>query len=336
MAVDGAAVLPVADSVDDLLRGSVRREPMLTADSLSGSAFERVVVDGERCVVKYVSADADWIMRGTGDVTCRPLEVWRLGLLAQLPACIDHAVIGCAHWRSPGGHPGAALVMRDVADVLIPVDAAISIEQHLRFLDHMATMHAAFWGWQDVRGLTPLSNRYLELSPQMAETERRMGGTHPVPRAIGEGWRRFAVAAPRAATLVGELLRDPWPLVERIGEGPTVFGHGDWKLGNLGSQPDRRTVLLDWAVPGQMGPVVDLAWYLAVNCDRLPHSKDDAIAAYRDALRRQGVGVDGWWDAQLALGLLGGLVQLGWNKAGGDPAEIGWWEDWALEGAGYL
>jgi hypothetical protein len=326
----------VAGNVDDLLSGATHREPMRNGDSLSGSRLERVVIGGERYVVKYVCADEDWIMRGTGDVTCRPLEVWRLGLLAQLPACIDHAVVGCARWRSPAGRPGAALLMRDVADLLVPFDEPVTLEQELRFLDHMAALHASFWGWRDTDGLMPLTHRYLELSPQMAEMELHNGGAHPVPLAIAEGWRRFPSRAPRAATLIGELLHDPTPLTDRLLAGPTVFGHGDCKIGNLGSHRDGRTVLLDWAVPGEMAPAVDLAWYLAVNCDRLPHSKEDAIAAYRESLVRHGVDVGAWWQPQLALALLGGLVQLGWNKVDGDAAELGWWEDRAVEAIRFL
>jgi len=100
--------------------------------------------------------------------------------------------------------------------------------------------------------------------------------------------------------------------------------HGDWKYGNLGSLTDGRTVLVDWAWPGRAAPTVDLAWYLAVNCDRLPESKEDAIAQYRDGLTRRGVSTQDWWDRQLDLALLGAFVQLGWSKAA-DPAELGWW-----------
>src|SRR5947199_361864 len=79
--------------------------------------------------------------------------------------------------------------------------------------------------------------------------------------------------------------------------------HGDWKMGNLGSHPDGRTILLDWAVTGEACGTSDLAWYLAINCERLPHSKEDAIAAYRDALERHGVTTSSWWDRAIALAL---------------------------------
>ncbi len=104
---------------------------------------------------------------------------------------------------------------------------------------------------------------------------------------------------------------------------------GDWKFGNLGSWPDGRTVLLDWAWPGQAGPCVDLAWYLAVNCDRLPESKEDTIEVYRSALAARAIATAPWWERALELALLGAFVQLGWSKAG-DQAELTWWLDRVL------
>jgi hypothetical protein len=74
---------------------------------------------------------------------------------------------------------------------------------------------------------------------------------------------------------------------------------------------------------------VDLAWYLAVNCDRLPESKEDTIAASRAALERRGVDTAAWWDTQLELALLGGFVQLGWSKTG-NPHELSWWTERVL------
>ena len=75
-----------------------------------------------------------------------------------------------------------------------------------------------------------------------------------------------------------------------------------------------------------------MAWYLAVNCDRLPISKEDTLTAYRGSLERCGVDTGGWWDAQLAPALLGAFVQLGWSKTH-DPAELDWWVTRAVPAA---
>jgi hypothetical protein len=72
-----------------------------------------------------------------------------------------------------------------------------------------------------------------------------------------------------------------------------------------------------------------VAWYLAVNCDRLPMSKEDTIVAFRRRLEEYGVPTAGWWDRQLNLALLGAFLQLGWSKTG-DPVELGWWVERVL------
>ena len=94
-------------------------------------------------------------------------------------------------------------------------------------------------------------------------------------------------------------------------------------------------MLLDWGWPGRTGCLVDLAWYLAVNCDLLPESKEDSIDAYRTALAGLGVPTEPWWDRQLELALLGAFLQLGWSKAG-DPDELHWWADRAVRTAAGL
>ena len=104
-------------------------------------------------------------------------------------------------------------------------------------------------------------------------------------------------------------------------------------MGNLGMYPDGRTILLDWAYPGS-GPVGwDLAWYLALNCCRLPMSKEATIDALRGALEHRGVSTDGWFDLQIDLCLLGMAACFGWEKAMGDAEEFAWWERRALLGA---
>jgi len=320
---------PVADSLDELLAGATTREPFSSGDGKSGVPMERVVLDGDAYVVKHLSVDDDWIMRATGDLGCRPLLVWRSGLLADVPDTIDHCFVGAA--VEPRG---AAILLRDVSNHLVPEgDATIGLDQHLRFVDHMAQLHAAFWGWEDVIGLAPLANRYASFTPEVAACEEALGSGALVPQIALEGWRRLPAVAPRYADVVLPLLRDAGALVDALERTPQTFLHGDWKMGNLGSQPDGRTILLDWAVPGRGPACVEVAWYLALNRRRLPQSKEDTIAAYRAALDRHGIDTEPWWDRQLPLALLGAALQFGWEKAYDESDEVSWWEERAVEGA---
>ncbi|MGH9265719.1 MAG: aminoglycoside phosphotransferase, partial [Acidimicrobiales bacterium] len=319
---------PVATSLDELLAGADSREPFHTPDSKSGARFERVTISGERLVLKHLHVDDDWIMRSSGDLGCRPLLVWRAGLLDVLPPGIDHAIVGAATGLGRNGW-GAALLMHDVSQRLVPPgDGLLPAEQAERFLDHMAQLSARFWGFRDTIGLTPPVTRWQWFGPGMLDVEAARGFPEPVPRVAVEGWERFARRARGdVARMVDDLRHDVGPLVDALAGTPTTFLHGDWKLGNLGSRPDGRTILLDWAAPGEGPACHDLAWYLALNRARLPHSKEHAIGLFRRALERHGVETAGWWERQLGLCLLGALVLFGWEKALGDAEELGWWCD---------
>ena len=130
--------------------------------------------------------------------------------------------------------------------------------------------------------------------------------------------------------------RDAGALAEALRTTPLTFVAGDWKFGNVGRHPDGRTVLLDWAYPGEAAPTWDLTWYLALNRARLPESKESTIARYRERLEHHGVDTSGWWERQLGLSLLGMAAVFGWEKAVGDQTELDWWERAAVDGARWL
>jgi len=328
---------PVASSLDELLAGAQRREPFRHGDSKSGSAFERVVIDGQAHVLKHVHVDRDWTMRFGGDVGCHPVQVWAAGLMDVYPDRIDHGVVGVAAGLGRNGWGGAVL-MRDMSGELVPAgDEVLPLERHLTYLDDLAGLSARMLGWRDDVGLMPLSSRWTWFNPACLQVEAERGWPDPVPRLAAHGWTRFAERAPVAVTaVVDDLRRDPTPLVDAAGTTPTTFVHGDWKLGNVGTARDGRTILIDWTYPGEAPPAYELAWYLSINRDRIPHSKEDAIAAFRASLERHGVPTHGWYDRQVAICLLGSLVVFGWEKALGDDAELGWWCDRVTEGAACL
>jgi Phosphotransferase enzyme family len=322
--VYGSAELLVAAVADG---AGFTREPFdKNADSLSGSPFESVVIAGVTYVLKHLGRDIDWIMRAFGDglhgTPPRVVVMWQAGLFETLPDVLDHALVGASFDRDSGR---AAILMRDIGSTLVPTGtAAIDFAQHRRFLDHMAALHAAFWDFVDSYGLAPPDVAYTGLTPAMSAREAAAQHDDPVPRAIPAGWAQLQQAASRAYEVALALATDPMPLVEALAQTPSTLVHGDWKFGNLGSHPDGRTVLLDWAWSGRSAGCTDLAWYLAVNCDRLPESKEETVAAYRTSLERRGVATTPWWDRQLELALLGAFVQLGWSKTA-NPAELAWW-----------
>jgi hypothetical protein len=323
-----------------LIARATEREVLADAPGKSGARLERLVIDGERYVLKHMDLSSDWTMRTTGCLRGAPLDLWQRDLLGRLPACINQPIVAVARESPKGRQPsgGCTLLMRDVSEWLVPAtDEPIPLTQHQSFLDHMAALHATFWGSGAEVDIVPAMHRYLELSVWTAQAEAALGSGHLVPQLIGRGWPLLAEIAPAAAAVVVPLAADPGPLVEALAATPQTFVHSNFKLDNLGTDDQDRTVILDWEAPGLGAPLTDLAWYLAINCRRLPQSKEDSIGVYRTALEGYGIATADWWERQLSLSLLGALVQFGWEKAlGGYDEELQWWESKAIAAAAQL
>ncbi len=328
---------PVAASIEELIEGATGRRAFRNADGKSGSSFERVEIDGERYVLKTMHVHDDWLARGLGDLGCWQVTVWAAGLLDLYPPSLDHTVVGAARGFGPGRW-GAALLMRDVGPHLVPEgDEPVPLVQHAAFIDHMAELSARLWGWTDTVGLMPPSIRWSLFGEDMLACERDRGWPDEVPPIAARGWRAFFQRAPAdVRDAVREARRAPWVVADALASTPSTFVHGDWKMGNLGSHPDGRTILLDCAYPGEGSACSELGWYLAINRSRLPETKEATIERFRAGLEHHGVDTAGWWDRQLDLSLFATLVQFGWEKALGDDAELGWWVERARRGAGLL
>lgn len=327
--------------LSDLLRGATNAAPLADNAGKSGATIEHVTLDGQRYIVKYLDRRQDWTMRAGGVIGGATLELWNRGILSRLPECIDQPILAVATGvrdDDPEGVHVTAVLMRDVGEAIVAAnDDVISLDTHRQFLAHMAAIHAQFWEAGPDIDIVPAMTRYMELSPWTAQTEAELGSDHVVPKLIGQGWPLLEQVAPIAARIALPLARNPWPLVQSLASTPQTLVHGNFKLDNLGVTSDGRTVLLDWEGSGRGAGTSDLAWYLAINCRRLPESKEQSIAAYREALEARGIDTAPWWERQLALSLLGGLVQFGWEKAfGGLDDELAWWQERAIAAAPLL
>lgn len=336
-----AEVRPLARSVEELLAGAERREPFPNPDGRSSADFERVWIDGSPHVVKYIHPDSDFTMRVSDDRSGRPARAWAVGLLDAAPKHVDHAIVGAALGYGRNGW-GAALLMRDVSDELLPLGSGtIPDDHHAAYLDSLAAFFAATWGWHDDPldgpGLLPYATRWAWFGHAALDHERQLGWPERVPKVAADGWERFAGRAPAPlAGLIDDLRGDPSPLVDALRATPSCLLHGDVKSSNTGRAADGRVVLIDWAYVGE-GPVChELAWHLALDRDRLPMSKEATIDAFREVLEGHGVDTGEWWERQLALCLLGTVVQFGWEKALGDDDELGWWCEAARPGAALI
>ncbi len=326
----------VAGSVDELLVGATDRVEIHPPDGKSGSHFETLRIDGVPHFLKVLSVDADWIMRVTGNDSHWEFKVWQAGLYAATPPVIDHAVVGMALEDTSAGRRLAILMVECGADLVPPGDDVVPQQHHADWIDHMAAMHAHFLGFRDDLGLQDLSRRWLFFAPETIAPELEVADV-PGPIAVAhQGWGLLPERAPRLDDLVRAVQRDPHALSNALRTTPLTFVAGDWKFGNVGRRADGRTILLDWAYPGEAPPCWDLTWYLALNRARLPETKEATIDRYRQRLEGHGVATGDWWDRQLGLCLLGMAAAFAWEKAVGDQEELDWWERAALNGATWL
>jgi len=322
----------IAPSLDALIDGATERVAVRSTDARSGASFEKLIIEGRPCFLKMVSAGDDWIMRVTGNKQWE-YRVWQAGLYQRVPSIIDHAMIGMALVDSGGG-PRMAMLMHDRSAGLVPPgDDPISASQHAVFIRHLALMHAANLGWRDDLGLYPLARRPLFFAPATIAPELTRGDVPLTLRIAERGWALLPERDSALSDLVSSVHRDPGTLAGLLEETPQTFIAGDWKMGNLGSRPTGETVVLDWAYPGEAPPAWELAWYLALNRSRIPESKSDTIARYRQALEAAGVATDVWWDRQLDLCLLAMAATLGWEKVVGESDEVAWWSEGAQQAA---
>jgi hypothetical protein len=302
-------------------------------------------------ILKRVARAWDWQMRATDDFNCRTVTLWQRGLFDRMPPELDHAMLACAR-----DGEGWAILMEDVEATLCPY-CPFSLDEHARYVEAIAAVHAAFWESPEVRdpalGLCTLRHVYSIFSP--ATGQREAGGDEEVPRRILEGWERFPEVVERdVADVVLRLVADPTPLCAALARHPHTLVHGDWRHANQGLREKNgqmRVILLDWQMAAVAPPAVELGRFLGTNSPLLPASKEATLALYRDFLERRlgaRLSAEGW-RPQLELGLLGGFVQDGWAIAlkattwaiGADyrehwRADLRWWSERVREGMKWL
>jgi hypothetical protein len=326
--------MPAADAtVGELLAGATSRQPVQPADGRAGACYERVTVRDQQYFLKRLSHASDWIMRLTGDHVHRPYLVWQVGIMDRAAVRIDHAVVAM-ELAGTGDDAVLTVLMHDVGEHLVPPgDEVVPISHHQGFIEHLAALSAEFWGWQDDLGLTSMAQRLRFFAPDNIAAELAADRVPPPVAAAAAGWRALPGRAPLLAELARLVHARPDVLTEPLADTPSTFLHGDWKMGNLGTAPDGRTILLDWAYPGAGPACWDLCWYLALNRARLPEPKHQVIGRFRADLERHGITTKGWWQRQLDLCLIGIMATFGWEKALGDADELGWWQEQAAAAA---
>ncbi len=70
--------------LNELLSGATERETLEEAPGKSGARIERVVIDGQRFVLKHMDPGSDWSIRASGSLRGASLLLWERG---SSPGC---------------------------------------------------------------------------------------------------------------------------------------------------------------------------------------------------------------------------------------------------------
>lgn len=320
-------------NVDALL--AAHRIPPVEAefpnDGYSGARLSALRRGDERFVLKRMRFDDDWLMRLTGDNTCRECEFAVSHVAGRLPPRIGIPTIGAAR-----DGDAWALLMHDISGERLPNDGIVPSGDTDRILAATAALHASLWEHplEDDVNWCGVDARLTLLSPptgQMLVDEGRDFG-------LAAGWRAFErLAPPSAVAVAGTLFADIAPLMRLLDSLPKTLLHGDLKFANMGLD-GVTLLLLDWAMVTRATVALEISWFLAVNSGRLPWSLDETLDRYaghlEDALGRARFAAARWPEQRDAM-FLCGLLSYGWGKAldaeAGRPAELAWWCDGAVD-----
>lgn len=283
-----------------MLGAEVLERSVLTEhDGRSGAVLERVVLaDGRRLVVKRSDPEADLTVALSGGAQ-RERDLWEAGVLARLPDGLGQPIIAI------GEEDGRTVtVMRDLGDAIPGWSRVLTGAETLRVLDAMTSLHTLFLGRAPAQALD-LERRLRLLSPAVLADH---AGDHPLAEVVLRGWQHFAdlveddlVAALRA------LHQDVTPLAAALRPAPRTLLHGDLWLVNLALLPDE-VVFLDWALATEGPAALDLAIFLTGSAAHTELTREEAIAAFSERSPQTD-------EVTLALALLFGLLEMGWNKA---------------------
>lgn len=285
-----------------LLDAALDRSP-LGEDGRSGAHLERVrLADGRRVVVKRYDPSSDLLMRMLGDGRGREIELFRSGVLDRLPPVVHHCILD--GWYDADGL--GVLVMRDLGESVLTWHDRVPLSQARTLFQAVAQLHGAFAGRAPVTP-TPLGDL---LGLFEVPVLRRFAGADLVDAAL-RGWGYWPDVAPgEVGDAVLALAHDLTPLVEVCAGLPATLLHGDLSTVNMAFEPDRPGLtLIDWGMAAAGPAELDVGRLLAGCAHLFDGGLDDLLALHRESV---GLAYD---EQATRLGLLAGLVWLGWNKA---------------------
>jgi hypothetical protein len=312
-----------------VLENALERRPLADNEGKSGATLERAVLaDGSRVIVKRFDPADDLVMRLTGDSRGREVEMMERGLFDQLPSDVGHAVMG--GWFEDGH---GVLVMRDLGSAPLTWDDRLDAGRCEVLLRGVTALHRRFHG-SPPAGLTPIEDVVGLFEGRRITPYRGLSLVDYVLR----GWELWAELVPgEVGERVLALAGDTAALSAALARRTPTFVHGDLATVNLAFE-DGRLTLIDWGLSTAGPGAMDIGRFLVGCAHTLDVTPDDFLSMYRRHA------ADVYDEHATRLGLLSGLVWLGWNKSldiGDHPdaavrererAALTWWLERAAEG----
>ena len=257
----------VGSSIDDLLAGASRVTTIESAGK-SGARLDRVMIGGEPYVVKYLDATS------TGPCAPRASRAARSSSCGGAASSPSSPTASTSPSSASPATPRPTVAAADArrrgvagarTDDAGPARPAPAVPG-----PHGGAARGLLGDRADIDVVSP-TDRYLELSPRMAAAEAALGSDHLVPRLVAQGWPLFAEVAPAPP-------RWSYPLAARPGAAGRGAGdarrHARARQLEARQPRDRRRRAHRPArlgdCPAAGAGLSDLAWYLAINCRRLP------------------------------------------------------------------
>jgi hypothetical protein len=308
----------------ELVRDAVERVVISGHEGKSGAGLERVrLADGRALIIKRIEPRSDFTVEATGGMPGREILLWRAGVLDRLPDGVGHALVDA--WVED---EATVLVMRDLGDTMLSWNHRLDAGLALWVMQRTAALHRAYLGAAPP-DVVPLQQALALFAPATVRPLAERG--IELMRLVLRGWELFEEVVPAdVADSVFGLLDDVTPLRRALETGPVTMTHGDLATVNMAIEGDT-LVLIDWAMPTAAPGALDVARFIAGCASVVDLSREDLLAAYRDAA---GPAYD---ERCQRLALLGGILWLGWNKAldavehpdaetrARERADLDWW-----------
>lgn len=310
----------------------MQRQPM--KGGVSGAHLERlalkVAASGGKeaislsLILKRMRPDESWLMRSSGDTCCREVQLWRHGLLADMPRALCAPVLAAAYDEQTRE---GALLLADMSrwlGTLEDCSAPVPAWQVAQYLDHLARFHAHYW--QDERlsderyALASVEQTLLMLAPSVIAGYFAAGEAHPYLPISHAGWEAFYSAAPQQAlSRLQRVFDAPAAFLASAASAPATLLHGDAWPPNMGALPGRRqhtrnrTIMIDWAL-ATAGPATFDPFWLLFAWKRV--ETRPALLCYRRQLTRhlarRGIALGaGQWQLLLDLGVVRTVMTCG-------------------------